>query len=197
MNFVEAIAAAFGVICVWWTIRQSILCWPTGLLQVLLYVFVFWKAKLYSDLLLHVVYVLLQIYGWHHWLKGGSNHHALAVTELRGGVLTVVVAGVVIISVGWGGIMGTYTNAVLPHLDAFILVLSLSAQILMALKKVESWYFWIIVDVLALWVYSSRHLYLTTGLYALFLVMAVLGLREWKRSMTRERKASEMVAVAT
>ena len=72
MSWMEAVAVVFGVACVWLTIRQSIWCWPTGLVQVFLYIFIFYEVKLYSDLILHVIYVGLQIYGWQHWLRGGN-----------------------------------------------------------------------------------------------------------------------------
>lgn len=182
INWVEWVAAACGVACVYWTVRQSVLCWPAGLLQVGLYIFVFWRAQLYSDLLLHVVYVVLQVYGWHHWLHGGPTRQALRVTVLRPGVLALLVLGNIGLSVGWGLLMGAYTNAALPLPDAFILMLSLTAQVLMALKKMESWFFWIAVDLLALWVYVARGLILTTALYGLFLVMAVMGLLAWRRA---------------
>jgi nicotinamide mononucleotide transporter len=67
------IAAICGLLCVWLTVRQNVLCWPIGLIQVVLYIGVFYAARLYSDLILHVIYVFIQIYGWYHWLYGGQK----------------------------------------------------------------------------------------------------------------------------
>lgn len=78
--------------------------------------------------------------------------------------------------------MANYTDAAVPYWDAFIAVMSLIAQWLLTKKKVESWYFWIAVDVVAIGVYLYKHLYFTTGLYTIFLVLAILGLFEWKKS---------------
>jgi nicotinamide riboside transporter PnuC len=75
MTWIEGIAALCGLLCVWLTIRQSVLCWPTGLVQVVLYIGVFYEARLYSDLILHVIYVIMQVYGWHHWLHGGCEEN--------------------------------------------------------------------------------------------------------------------------
>ena len=90
MNWIEAVAVVFGIVCVALTVRQSIWCWPAGLVQVTLYVYVFYGARLYSDMILHVIYIGVQVYGWHHWLHGaqrspsGSGVRAsLPVTMLR------------------------------------------------------------------------------------------------------------------
>ncbi|EKD81174.1 MAG: hypothetical protein ACD_39C01929G0001, partial [uncultured bacterium] len=82
---------------------------------------------------------------------------------------------------GW--FMATRTDASFPYPDAFTTIFSLTAQWLMSLKKLESWYFWIAVDVVAIGVYYAKGLYLTTGLYSLFLVMAVIGLLKWRKSL--------------
>lgn len=82
MAWMEVVAVVFGLICVWLTIRQNIWCWPTGLVQVALYIIIFYQVKLYSDLILHILYVGLQIYGWHHWLHGGKQRAKLPVSTL-------------------------------------------------------------------------------------------------------------------
>lgn len=182
MNWIEIAATIFGVACVWLTIRQNIWCWPTGLVQVVLYIFVFYHAKLYSDLILHVIYVVLQFWGWYNWLYGGKNKTHLKVTKIPSRNLIVWVILGLCITGGWGYIMANYTDAAVPYWDGFIAVMSLIAQWLLTKKKLESWYFWIAVDVVAIGVYLYKHLYFTTGLYTIFLVLAILGLLEWKKS---------------
>ncbi|MGA1133103.1 MAG: nicotinamide riboside transporter PnuC [Prochlorotrichaceae cyanobacterium] len=81
MTGIEVIAVVFGLLCVWLTVRQNIWCWPTGLVQVTLYIVIFYQVKLYSDLILHILYVFLQIYGWYHWLHGGKTRSALRVSS--------------------------------------------------------------------------------------------------------------------
>lgn len=173
----------FGVLCVWLTIRQNIWCWPTGLVQVVLYLHIFYQARLYSDLLLHGFYVLLQFYGWYHWLHGGRGDGPLAVTRLdRAGAWAwplLALGG----SLPWGWLMATFTDAALPYADAFIAATSLVAQWLMARKRLESWLFWITVDVVAIGVFWSRGLILTSGLYALFLLLATQGYVTWRRAL--------------
>lgn len=195
MIWIEAAATFFGLACVILTIRQNILCWPAGLIQVLLFIIIFYHVRLYSDLILHVVYVFLQIYGWHYWLCGGRDRDALPVTVLpRLGLaawISVIIAGTIL----WGYLMATFTNAALPYPDAFTTVASLAAQWLMARKRLESWYFWISVDIAAVGIYFYKELYLTTGLYAVFLFLATIGLLAWKKSF-RSQPGPKIVPAA-
>ncbi|MNR00136.1 Nicotinamide riboside transporter PnuC [compost metagenome] len=181
---VEIFGAIFGFLSVYFTIRQNIWCWYFGLLQVTLYCFVFYTSKLYSDMILHVIYIFLQFYGWYNWKYGGSNKTTLRVTLLTHTMfwigLTVVITALL------GYVMQTKTDASFPYEDAFITVASLVAQYLMIKKILQSWLFWIIVDVVAIIIYAYKDLYFTTVLYVLFLIMAVMGYLEWKKAYNEE-----------
>lgn len=183
MTPIEIIAVIAGFLCVYFTIKENILCWPTGLLQVSLYIFIFYDAKLYSDVILHIIYVAMNVYGWYYWLHGGNMRKEARVKEISRAWLTGSVIGSVLATVLLGWLMATRTDASFPYPDAFTTIFSLVAQWLMSLKRLESWYFWIAVDVVAIGVYYAKGLYLTTGLYSLFLIMAVVGLLKWRRSL--------------
>lgn len=184
----EIFATIFGVLCVWLTVRQNIWCWPTGLVQVLLFIAIFYQVKLYSDLVLHVVYVGMQIYGWWFWLHGGRDRAEAKVTVQRPALrvcwLVVTVVGTAL----WGYGMATWTDAAVPYGDAFTTVASLAAQWMLARKRLESWFYWIAVDVAAIAIYFSKELYVTTGLYTVFLGLATYGLIRWFRSWELERE---------
>lgn len=161
--------------------------------MVLLYLVIFYQARLYSDMGLQVIYVGLQAYGWRQWHCGGHDKSQLTVTRL--GTLAAIgwsiTAGLVIAGLGWT--MRTYTDASLPYWDATTTVLSLVAQYLMARKILESWAVWIVVDVLAIGIYYVKDLHLTAGLYAVFLILAAIGYIAWKTSL----KHSQGPAVVT
>jgi nicotinamide mononucleotide transporter len=182
MSQIEIVAVVFGLFAVWFTVRQNIWCWPMGLVQVSLYIIVFYQVKLYSDLILHVIYVGVQLFGWYHWLHGGRDRGKLKVSYLTplhlGGWLLVVAAGTAL----WGKLMGSLTDAAVPYGDAFTTAASLVAMWLQVEKKVESWAFWIAVDVVAVGIYSYKGLYPTTGLYLVFLVLSIVGWRQWRAS---------------
>ncbi len=183
MTAIEAIATVAGLICVLLTIRQNIWCWPVGLLMVVLYIYIFYQARLYSDMGLQVIYVFLQFYGWYQWLHGGKDHSKLNVRRISPpmGIAWIItgIAGTFVL----GYVMARYTDASLPYWDAATTVLSLIAQYLMAKKLLESWAFWIVVDVMAVGIYLAKSLYLTSGLYAVFLGLAITGFFAWHKSM--------------
>lgn len=183
MEWVEPVAAFFGLLAVILVVRQNVWCWPTGLVQVSLYVFVFFQVKLYSDFILHLIYVAVQLYGWYHWLHGGADHGKLRVSRLEQsallGWIVVAAAG----TLGWGYLMSATTDAAIPYGDAFTTAASLVAMWLQARKRIETWYFWIAVDIVAIGIYYVKALYWTAGLYAVFLGLCVAGLIAWNKSL--------------
>lgn len=197
MSGFEIIGTVLGVIGVGLMIRQNVWGWPVGLVQVSVYAWVFFEAKLYSDALLQVFFFGIQAYGWWHWLTGGgasdgSGGRSLRVTKLR----LRAVAGWSVVGLAataaWGELMRRNTDAALPHWDAFILVFSLIAQWLQARKRLECWAGWMIVNVVAVGVYWAKDLRLTAGLYVIFFAMAVAGDRAWRKSWQGGQEAGEM-----
>ncbi|KAF2336960.1 nicotinamide riboside transporter PnuC [Flavobacterium daemonense] len=183
-KFIEIFGAIFGFLAVYFTIRQNIWCWFFGLIQVMLYCFVFYTSKLYSDMILHIIYIFLQVFGWYSWKYGGANQSTLQITLLTRKIFWIGLTVVGSILVGY--FMDTRTDAACPYIDAFIMVASLVAQYLMIIKVLESWFFWIIVDVVAIGIYSYKELYFTSVLYVLFLIMAIVGYLEWKKAYNQE-----------
>ncbi|MBP7140394.1 MAG: nicotinamide mononucleotide transporter [Opitutaceae bacterium] len=180
----EAAGSILGIIGVVLMIRQHLLAWPVGLVQVAIYAWIFFTAKLYSDALLQIIFFVLLVYGWWRWWRGvesGHERHELPVTSLSpGGRLFCVVLGL-LATAGWGEFMRRHTDAALPHWDAFILAFSMIAQWMQARKKIENWAVWIVVNTVAVGVYLSKDLYFTAVLYAVFLGLAVAGHVSWRR----------------
>jgi nicotinamide mononucleotide transporter len=156
---------------------------------VVLYALVFYEAKLYADMGLQVIYAGLSIYGWYEWLYGGEGRTELQVTRTTP-QLGAILAGIAVVgSLALGTLLRHATDAALPFMDSFLSSTSLVAQWMMTKKKLENWLVWIAVDVLYVGMFIFKGLYLTAGLYAVFLVLAVKGWLDWRRSMTQERLA--------
>lgn len=183
MNRFELVAAAFGIINVFLTVRENIWCWPTGIVNVAMYVVVFYEAKLYADMGLQVVYLALSLYGWYEWLHDGKNHGALKVSRTPRAVLAALALAGIAGSVALGRFLSAATDASLPFWDSSTTSFSLVAQALLTRKWIENWAIWIAVDVVYVGMYVYKHLYVTAGLYLVFLGLAVLGLREWRRAL--------------
>lgn len=180
MSGLELFAAALGVIAVWLTVKQNPWCWPIGLVMVLLYSWIFFEVKLYSDMLLQVVYAALQLYGWWQWTRMGETTHGREVSRLDTRSVALSLAIGALGSLLLGAVMVRWTDAAQPWLDAALTGFSLVAQVWMAQKRVQCWPLWIALDVIFVGLFIYKGLYLTATLYGLFTVIAVQGWREWR-----------------
>ena len=187
LNLIELTATGFGFLCVFLTIRRSVWCWPTGLIQVLLFIIIFYDAKLYSDLVLHVIYIFLQFYGWYSWTRADAGNESLHVKSLAIPWLVCWIAVTAIGSIGLGWTMASWTDASLPYADAFTTVASLVAQFLLARRYIQNWGFWIGVDSVAIWVYFTKELSATAVLYIAFLILASFGMVIWQKQLAKQR----------
>ena len=179
----EIVGVVTGVLGVWMTTRQKIWCWPVGIVSVSSFIVVFFRAKLYAAMGLQGVYVALAVYGWYSWLHGGEGREALRVTRLprRLGVgLGAVGVAATAIAGYW---LGARTDEALPYLDGFTTSFSLAAQWLQARKYLENWIVWVVVDVVYVGMALSQGLMLTALLYGVYVLLALLGYRDWRRSM--------------
>lgn len=189
MSPIEVAAAIFTLLCVGLCVLRSIWCWPMGAVAVTLYFYVFLKAKLYADMSLQVVYLALQFYGWYQWLYGGEHHTALPVTRVSRSKLLALGGLGLVSTVGLGTALTTYTDANLPYWDSAATVFSLIAQWMMARKYLQNWLFWIGVNVLYVGMFVSRAMLPSLVLYLILLVMAVMGYREWNKSLRQPEPA--------
>lgn len=183
MSGLELFAAALGVIAVWLTVKQNPWCWPIGLVMVVLYGWVFYEVKLYSDMLLQGVYAVLQVYGAWQWTRRDQAQQGRRVTHLATGPLLLSLLLGAVVSVALGAVMAYFTDAAQPWLDAALTGFSLVAQVWMAQKRVQCWPLWIALDVIFVSLFLYKALYLTATLYALFMLIAVQGWREWRNDL--------------
>jgi nicotinamide mononucleotide transporter len=181
MTWMEAAAAVLGVANVALVIRRSLWNYPFGIAMVGLYFFVFADAKLYSDAILQLFFCGIQLYGWANWRTSAARTGEVAVERLSWRHRIGWLAATAVAAALWGAGMARFTDAAAPYADAAIAAMSVTAQLLQSRRVVESWVLWIAVDLLAIGVFWSRGLVLTSALYAIFLVLASLGLVEWAR----------------
>jgi nicotinamide mononucleotide transporter len=182
MTTLELIASTLGVLAVWLTVRQNPLCWPIGLVMVLLYAWFFFEARLYSQVLLNGVFAAMQLYGWWQWTWGGGQGGGRPVVGSTAMEMGVGLAVAALGSVGLGLLMTMATEAAYAWPDAALTAFSLLAQLWMALKRWQCWVLWIAVDVLFVAFFVFQEYWFTAGLYGLFTVLAVMGLHEWRQS---------------
>ncbi|MFZ6844336.1 nicotinamide riboside transporter PnuC [Undibacterium sp. RuTC16W] len=182
-TLLELISFILAVLTVALNIRQIHWAWLFSIVSSALYGIVFFDARLYGDMSLQLVFVLVSVWGWAQWLrKGDAGSSALQVSRLTILQRTVSVigwlAGFVVLSV----FLKNYTDTDVAYADGFLTAGSLLGQLLLSRKKWENWHVWIIVDVLYVGLYVYKGLMLTAILYAIFVLMAIIGLRAWSKS---------------
>ncbi len=189
----EIVGVAFGLISVYLSTKEKIASWPTAIVNVGIFFFVFWEAKLYADAGLQIVYLLLSIYGWYEWLYGGAQKTPLVVSRapLKHWIVLIVLA--VLFGVGLGSFMAKHTDSPVPYLDASLTAASLVAQWMMTKKQLENWIVWILANIVYVPTMIARGLPWTSFQYAVFLVLAWMGYVSWRKSL-RAHQAVAAVA---
>jgi nicotinamide mononucleotide transporter len=179
----EATSVLFSILYLVLAIRESLWCWPAAFLSSVLTLVVVLGARLYSEVVLNVYYAAMAVYGWYQWQYGGRRRGAaelpISIWPLKAHVIAI--GGSLALSLGVGAIMSRHTQAAFPYLDAFVTVSSVVTTYLVARKILENWLYWLVVDSLALYVYWQRELYFFVALFALYLVLVVIGLVRWHR----------------
>ena len=183
-NSIEIGGTVFGLIYVWFSIKQNLLTWPAGIISSLLYCWVFFNARFYAQTGLQVYYVLISVYGWwswHHSSNIGSTRKYLTIsfTDWSLWVKLILLNFAVAFLIYY--ITSSYTNDSIPLTDSFIASLSVIATWMLARKKIEQWLIWIFVDLISAGLYLYRGLYPTVLLFIVYAIMAGIGYFEWRK----------------
>lgn len=176
---IEIIAVICGLINVTLIIKRSIWNYPFGFVMVVLYAKIFYDYQLYSDSLLQIYFFFIQFYGLWYWLQGRQDDGKIRVVHLPRSQYALYLGLAVI---GWlliSTLMARFTDASLPYWDGAVAALSVLAQFLLTRRNIENWYLWIVVDILAIGLFIKKGLQPTAALYAVFLVLATIGLFTW------------------
>lgn len=187
MNWIEAIAALLGILSVWYARKENILVFPFGIASVAIYIYICFAARLYANAGINAVYLISNIFGWYMWSRTGDDNGTLQISRNSRlqNILSWVAVAMIYLAVFFllrrvNDGDNAYLQSWLPWIDAFNTSFFLVATILMAIKKLENWQFWIIGNIISIPIYASQELYFTSIQYSVFLVLAILGWKEWK-----------------
>jgi nicotinamide mononucleotide transporter len=180
-SWLEFIAVIFGLLSVWYARKENIRTYPTGIINVLTYVYLCFTAGLYADMGINAFYFVMSVYGWYRWAHKDKEEHHLPISVLSGKewiLYTVVTAAFYFIL---RFILVRFTDSTVPEFDSFTTAIFITGMWLMAIKKVENWIFWIIGDFLVIPLFAYKGLAFTGVQYLVFLVLAIMGLIEWRK----------------
>jgi nicotinamide mononucleotide transporter len=181
LNYIELIGAVAGIIGVWLTARQLIWCWPVALVNVVIYIYIFFIAKLYADFGLQLFYLVMTLYGWYNWHYGGKNHEQLRISKIPLKLFSGIFVLGILAQTLLGYLLKNYSDASFPYIDSFVSIWGIIGTFMMAKKIIEHWIVWIIVDIFSVGIFFLKDLYATSVLYLIFTILAVYGWIKWNR----------------
>lgn len=183
-SWVEVVAVVLALAMVGCNIREIHWGWPLAVASSLLYLLLFWRSKLYGDAALQVFFAVMALWGWSQWLRGHrEDGSALRPARLSITGLMATVAASALLWPLTGFFLKTYTDTDVPWWDAFPTAVSVVGQFLLGRKFIENWAVWIVVNAVSVALFAYKGLWLTVGLYGVFIVLSVLGWRAWQRRL--------------
>ncbi len=183
----EIIAVFFGFLSVWFSKNNNILVFPTGMINTSIFVYLLLKWSLLGDMIINAYYFVMSIYGWYFWLKGTNNTISpiskVSNTDIRIVVLLFISSSVFVSLI--------YTifdkwETIVSYIDILTTAIFFAAMWLMAKRKVESWIFWIVGNIISVPLYLHKGLAFTSIQYFIFTLIAIAGYIKWKELYNKQ-----------
>ena len=188
-SLLELAAVLLAIAYLLLVIRQTILCWPAALIGAAIYLFNFAAARLYMEAALQVFYAAMALYGWYRWRRGALDAGLLPIRTWRMRQHVIAVLGIVLLTLGFGSAL-RMTAAALPFADSFTTVAALVATWMVAQKILQNWWYWFAIDGVSVYLYVNRELWLTVGLFCLYLLLILVGYRKWRDEYRAQPKTA-------
>lgn len=185
-GWLEFVAVLSGIASVWFSKKENILVYPVGLINTIFYVYISIKGSLFGEAAVNFYYTVMSIYGWALWAK--KNRQRQIILHITGSSFREWVHQCLFFAFFYVALFAAlrwaksafFANTI-PALDAFASATAFTGMWLMARKKVESWYWWIATNITSIPLYFIKGYVLTSVYYAVLLILAIFGLKEWKQ----------------
>jgi nicotinamide mononucleotide transporter len=186
----EYIAVATGLLSVWYSKKENIWVYPTGIVSVVIYVYLCYVGKLYAESFINFYYFIMSLYGWYNWSKITPAHatQPLTITKNTHQTNLLLLLTTAAVWAGLAAVLIAFTDSTVPYVDALATAVFFVAMGLMAHKRIENWLYWIVGDLLCIPLYAYKGYTATSIQYAIFTVLAVMGYIDWKNKMTQANK---------
>ncbi len=167
-TWLEAVAVVFGLLSVWYAKKENILVYPTGIISVLIYVYICLNFGLYADMGINGFYFVMSVYGWYKWTRKDQHDHLIPISKNSPFQNVISLVGVIVFFFILKYVLTNFTDSTVPVLDSATTAIFIVGMWLMALKKIENWIFWIVGDLISIPLYFHKGLLLTSVQYTVF-----------------------------
>ena len=169
--------------------RENIWCWPAAFIGTGTAVFLFWDASLVMESALNVYYLAMAMFGWWQWRAGGDNNSGLVISSWKPRQHLIAIGLISVLTLVSGYLLSTRSAAALPYVDSFTTWSAVITTWMVARKILQNWLYWIVIDLVAMWLFSERGLYLYALLFLLYSLIAVIGHFQWNKKYLRQQKS--------
>ena len=190
----ELLAVLLAVGYLLLAIRQNIWCWFFAAFSTAIFVYLFLQAKLYMESLLNIFYFAMALYGWTIWYFGRVGNAELPVSVWSRSIHAVALVVIAAISLTTGHLLDRFTDAAFPYVDSLTTWGAVWATFLVARKVLENWWYWLVIDVVSVFIYWARDLQLTSLLFVIYVMLVPIGLLNWTRSYREVKQAAPVVS---
>ena len=188
----ELIAVFFGLLSVWFSKNNNVLVYPTGIINTSIFVYLLVKWELLGDMIINVYYFLMSIYGWYYWTRKSNNIGYTPITRMHSAdikiILIIIISSVLFVSYlysffeKWSGFVS--------YVDIITTAIFFAGMWLMARRKIESWFFWILGDIISVPLYFVKGLAFSSFQYLIFTFIAIAGYYKWKSIYNNKKQIS-------
>jgi len=190
-QLIEIIAILSGITSVWFSRKENIWVYPTGLIGTILYVYISFKGELYGEASVNLYYTIMSVYGWYNWLR--RDEQKVLVVQITHSSkkewwmeITFFLALYLLIYLCLTYIQQAFSPGAIPWADALASAAAFTGMWLMTRKKVNSWIWWIITNICSIPLYYTKGYTLTSWYYFILLILAVMGWIEWRKKANEQ-----------
>ena len=180
---IEIVAVAFGLIYIILAAKENVWCWPAGFIGTGTSIYLFWDGSLYMESALNVYYLLMAVFGWWQWQYGSTEKSTLSIRSLTAKEHLIILTLIAALTLVSGYFLNSNTDAALPYLDSFTTWSAVITTWMVARKILENWLYWIVINSASIYLYLDRGFVLYAVLFALYVVIAVVGYRQWRYTL--------------
>ena len=175
----EIAAVVFAIIYLLLAVKQDVKCWFAAIISSILYFFIMYDAGLYMEAYLQIFYIMMAFYGLQQWRSVDTDAPQFIVRTWDKRMHIKIITLIVIMTLISGFLLEKYTNAIFPFIDGLTTWGAIVATYMVAKRLLENWIYWFVIDFISIFLFMSRGLFLTSGLFFIYLVIIYFGYMSW------------------